>query len=178
MAEGLKPQAQAFDTERLSVRHWQSVLSVPGTRAWLEGALAHILTPRVLDHLPPSLKLDPGHLGSWIDARANESDVLLVRLRDDGPLIGMVFLAVDPEGMDARNVHIGYLLAEDAWGKGYATELLVGLVGAMRRVAGITLLGGVGKGNPASARVLEKAGFTPDPERSDHETDYYIHQIA
>ena len=78
---------------------------------------------------------------------------------------------------DEKRCHIGYLLAEPTWGKGYATELVTGLVEALRSEAPMTLLGGVDTKNPASARVLEKAGFRLSAELSDDETSIFALEL-
>ncbi|GAA5513865.1 hypothetical protein Dcar01_02613 [Deinococcus carri] len=63
---------------------------------------------------------------------------------------------------DARgDLEIGYGLNPEVWGRGYATEAVGALVGALlarpdvRRVTAQTATT-----NPASGRVLEKLGFT------------------
>ena len=57
-------------------------------------------------------------------------------------------------------VEVGYWYGPPCWGRGYATEALAG---AMRRAAGEWGLRALSSGhfvdNPASGRVLEKAGF-------------------
>jgi ribosomal-protein-alanine N-acetyltransferase len=57
-------------------------------------------------------------------------------------------------------------------GKGYASELLVGLVLHVPKT-GLRLLGGVGRENPASAQVLRKTGFHVVQELSDTETEMF-----
>jgi RimJ/RimL family protein N-acetyltransferase len=55
---------------------------------------------------------------------------------------------------------LGYILGRSFWGQGYATEAVSAMVGMARSLG----LGGLQAysfvENPASARVLEKAGFT------------------
>ena len=133
---------EGFETERLCVLRW------PAHRP--SGPLGAILTPAVVAHLPPGLqKMDPEQ---WIADQTAQGDVYAVEA--GGVLIGLLLLA-QPDA-----VHVGYLLAEAAWGKGYASELLRGLVVALRPLAPMELHAGVEIGNPASARVLEKAGFS------------------
>ena len=64
-------------------------------------------------------------------------------------------------------MEIGYTLARDAWGRGYATEAAMALVEHAR-----TALSGragrcatVDPANAASRHVLEKVGMTADGER-------------
>lgn len=55
---------------------------------------------------------------------------------------------------------IGYWLGEPHWGQGYAGEAVAGLVAAVRDIPGFGMIDArVLDTNPASVRVLEKAGF-------------------
>lgn len=146
--------APAFETPRLQVARWTDLIGDAPRRAGLAGELRFLLTPKVTAHLPPSLQA--GDIDAWIDERDAESEVYVVRRRDDGALVGLLILA---RGDGSDPVHVGYLLAEAAWGRGYATELVQGLVAALARTGPVDLRAGVEAGNPASARVLEKAGF-------------------
>ena len=76
-----------------------------------------------------------------------------------GELIGSAGL-----GADGDNVEVGYWIARRHWGQGYATDALLAVldVAAMlghRRVVACHFLD-----NPASGRVLEKAGFIASGE--------------
>jgi RimJ/RimL family protein N-acetyltransferase len=60
-----------------------------------------------------------------------------------------------------RSAEIGYWLGEPFWGRGIATEVLRALTDyAWATFDIIRLEAGVFSWNPASARVLEKAGYT------------------
>jgi len=171
-------QITSFSTDRYTVRPWRSALSDPAARADLETALARILTPEVLAHLPPSLTLGPGdRVADWIDAREAESDVLTVTTARDGELIGLVILAQDPDAA-LPTVHLGYLFAKSVWGRGAASEVVTGLVQSLRASASIRLIGGVDPANPASTRVLEKAGFARDPALSSEDSTIYTKDLA
>ena len=125
-------QITSFSTDRYTVRPWRSALSDPAARADLETALARILTPEVLAHLPPSLTLGPGDR----------------------------------------------LFAKSVWGRGAASEVVTGLVQSLRASASIRLIGGVDPANPASTRVLEKAGFARDPALSSEDSTIYTKDLA
>jgi [ribosomal protein S5]-alanine N-acetyltransferase len=57
-------------------------------------------------------------------------------------------------------VSIGYSVLPEFQGRGYATELVVGLVGwALRQPGVVRVLAETEWANPASVRVLQKAGF-------------------
>ena len=162
------PLFQQFETERLSVRHWGYIIAVPEARRSLFTLLPELLTPEVIAHPPPFFDLTDQNIDQWIDARDAESDIYLIREIGTDALIGLMFLTL-PFNND---FHLGYLLGQSAWGKGYASELLAGLVLHVPKT-GFRLLGGVGRENPASAHVLRKTGFQLVPELSDTETEMF-----
>ena len=104
----------------------------------------------------------------WIDVRDAEFDIYLIREIGAYAIIGLMFLT-PPFNND---IHLGYLFGQGAWGKGYASELLTGLVLHVPKT-GFRLLGGVGRENLASAHVLRKTGFQIVPELSDTETEMF-----
>jgi len=62
--------------------------------------------------------------------------------------------------VEGKRPEIGYWLGEPHWGQGYAAEALTGLLAAVRDLPGFALIQArVLQSNPASIRVLEKAGF-------------------
>jgi RimJ/RimL family protein N-acetyltransferase len=64
-----------------------------------------------------------------------------------------------PPGEDGR-VTIGYGMVESAWGRGYGTEAVAGLIEVCRRHGGVTAVDAdTDLDNIASQRVLEKNGF-------------------
>ena len=82
----------------------------------------------------------------------------LIISRADGQLLGGTGL-----GFEAPHQAVtGYVLARDAWGKGYATEALAAVIDVARR-AGVTVLSAVcHPDHGPSRRVLEKCGFIRD----------------
>ena len=82
---------------------------------------------------------------------------LLILSKDDGRLLGATGLSFDGSGAATT----GYVLATDAWGKGYATEALHAMVDLARSL-GLSTLGAFCHPDHApSIRVLEKCGFRP-----------------
>ena len=134
-----------------------------------------VLSGKVLAPLPPHFSdglatTDPI---SWVEARLKEGHLLALFDEAYVRLCGYLFLFETLED-EQRVVHIGYLFGENYWGQGLATELLLGLVGHCLETSGIDrLAAGVEFGNSASARVLEKAGFSLDAAQSDAETSLY-----
>ncbi|NOD32988.1 MULTISPECIES: GNAT family N-acetyltransferase [unclassified Ruegeria] len=167
-----------FSTPRLLVNHWTEELQVPLLRQKLESELSTLLTPNVLKCLPPSMQLQDRDISHWIDARCVESDVLVVRQRQDGHLIGLTILATELSLNAVPNIHLGYLIAENAWGNGYASELLDGLIAALTPGPVTRLVAGVGRDNPASTRVLQKSGFVLLCENAPADTEMYVCQTG
>lgn len=74
-----------------------------------------------------------------------------------GPLLGSIS-AFRPKRDAAWEV--GYMFGKPYWGQGYASEALNGLIGwAEDDLGATTLTAGHFEDNPASGRVLAKAGF-------------------
>jgi ribosomal-protein-alanine N-acetyltransferase len=79
----------------------------------------------------------------------------LIESRGDGRLLGSTGLAFEtPE-----RATTGYVLAADAWGRGYATEALMAMVELSRQLGLCRLQALSHTEHRASQRVLEKSGF-------------------
>ncbi len=117
-------------------------------------------------------------VSNWIEELSKESDVYLVNMGQSETLIGLLILVDEPQIEAALKVHIGYLLSQAAWGKGYASELLAGLLKETRKNAPMTLIGGVARGNEASAHILRKLGFLSEPNLSDDDTEVFTATVA
>ncbi len=74
----------------------------------------------------------------WIAERDKEGTTLLVIEKSTNEAVGLVILIeVDSENAgEGIEVRLGYLLAESAWGKGLATDLL-GLLGHRHQLLGL-----------------------------------------
>ncbi len=161
---------RGFDTDRLIVRDWSAARADPVARRALADGLRAILTPPVLRHLPEPVQLAPDDpdLSAWMEARAAGASVGTIAERDStggaARLIGLVFVMTRPEPEKGTERRIGYLLGEAAWGRGLATELVRGLAAALHREGIHLLRAGVAVQNPASMRVLQKAGFVREVE--------------
>lgn len=82
----------------------------------------------------------------------------LIISRTDGQLLGST-------GLGFQSPHeavTGYVLAKEAWGKGYATEALAAMIQVAARI-GVTRLSALcHPAHDPSRRVLEKCGFVRD----------------
>jgi RimJ/RimL family protein N-acetyltransferase len=124
----------------------------------LVNTVLRLLTPAVVKPLPNDWQgiTTANKALEWLRLRLAECELQAIALRSSAEVIGFVF--VYHQGDDEH--HIGYLLGEAFWGRGYASEVLLGLVEYYRAgLTDCTLLAGVEAGNGASIRVLEKCGF-------------------
>ncbi len=70
--------------------------------------------------------------------------------------------SVGAHGLSDGRCEVGYWVGRAHWGLGYASEALQALIAHVwRRCGGVTFSAGHFCDNPASRRVLEKAGFRP-----------------
>lgn len=96
-------------------------------------------------------------MGEFIAAwETGERYPWVIRALDDDRLIGMIELRVQEFKAD-----LGYVFARAEWGKGFATEALRAVVDAAFTDPAVYRVWAVcDLENPASARVMEKAGMT------------------
>jgi [ribosomal protein S5]-alanine N-acetyltransferase len=91
--------------------------------------------------------------GEWT---RSPSGPFLIESRDRDALLGATGLVFETP----FRAQTGYVLATDAWGRGYATEALGAIVTLARRLAVRRLYALCHHQHRASARVLEKCGFS------------------
>ncbi|MEM7206414.1 MAG: GNAT family N-acetyltransferase [Pseudomonadota bacterium] len=159
----------SFKTSGLNVVELENDISF-SERATLLERIPKILTPAVVENLPPYFHgVDSVELAdAWLTQMLSESRLLLV-YSIAHKLIGFLFVHVESD----NEVHIGYLLAEEYWGKGLASELLQGFIEVVSKdQLWKTLVGGVDKANVASARLLKKHGFIEQQRCSGGATTY------
>jgi [ribosomal protein S5]-alanine N-acetyltransferase len=82
----------------------------------------------------------------------------LIRSRSDRRLLGGTGFGFE----GPQQAGTGYVLATDAWGKGYATEALGAVIDVARRIGVARLYALCHPQHRASWRVLEKCGFVRD----------------
>ena len=149
-------------TPRLVVANWHQLANRFGLD--LAGTVDHILTPTTTAELPPVWQgtYDHERARAWIDDRDRESPTLLALERRTAEAVGLLILFESRSiSRDERaDVRVGYVIAEPAWGQGFATEIIRALVtwGQSQPTIG-SMSAGVTEGNHASERVLLKNGF-------------------
>jgi RimJ/RimL family protein N-acetyltransferase len=157
-----------ISTERLLLRRW-----VQSDRV----AFAEMnADPRVMEHFPSVLT------GAESDAMVNRIEshferhgfgLWAVEVRDRSPFIGYVGLAIPSfEAHFTPCVEVGWRLASEFWGRGYATEGARAVVAfgfgplALNEIVSFTV-----PENERSRRVMERLNMTHDPlEDFEHPT--------
>jgi len=96
---------------------------------------------------------------SWVNIMLKQDPLLVFVIDIDGELAGVVGLTMRAD-VYRKAPLIGYWLGEAYWGRGIMTEAVKLVVKYAFTNLGITRLqAGIFSTNPASMRVLEKAGF-------------------
>ena len=175
-------KACAFETGRLLVKEWHSFSPSDWQEQELASVIVAILTEPVTHALPASWQgsYTEERANEWIIERDSEGATLLVIEKLSGRAIGLMILFEMQANVsrDMTDVRLGYLLSEDAWGKGFATELVSGFVNWCRGQSSImSIAGGVERDNQASIRVLEKTGFQLVPNSVEMGQDELFYQL-
>ena len=124
-------------------------------------AIGHEAVVRMLAKAPWPYRLADAEAFLSRPRSASEAFFLILSHEGDYPRpIGGIGLAPDEEGHE-----LGYWLAPEAWGRGYATEAGRAVVAIARHALGLERIhSGHFVDNPASGRVLRKLGFRPTGE--------------
>jgi [ribosomal protein S5]-alanine N-acetyltransferase len=94
---------------------------------------------------------------TWI-AKARPGQDFAIVLRETDEVIGGITIEVSEQH---RRASLGYWCGVDYWGRGYATEAVSAVIGYGFRKSALNRVHAECHGdNPASRRVLEKAGMT------------------
>lgn len=99
------------------------------------------------------------HARDWIAFTMEQDPVSCFAIATDEGVIGGIGLELQQD-VHLRTAELGYWLAEEHWGRGIATRAVRAFTDdAFDRFDLIRVYATVFETNPASARVLEKAGF-------------------
>ncbi len=122
----------------------------------------------------PEVHRMTGRVPARQPALSAEGFVLIMQARErvSGDCVRVIERIADGEPLGLIGLHpaaggaheLGYWLARDAWGRGYATEAGEAMLEAFESKGGGALVAGHYTDNPASGRVLEKLGFSPTGE--------------
>jgi [ribosomal protein S5]-alanine N-acetyltransferase len=112
----------------------------------------------------------PGAALAWIRQKHSREEAGLEHqwaiTRPNGEFMGSIGIATRPE---TSTGHIGYWIGHDHWNRGYATEAARAVMEYGFGALGLARIEAMCfPGNPASARVLEKAGLVFEERREAH----------
>ena len=145
-------------TERLRLREF--------ARGDWRAVLEYQRDPRYLRYYPWTDRTEDdarsfvGMVMEWQREQPRQRFQLAIVLRSDNRLIGNCGIRRNPE--NDSEADIGYELAPDCWGQGYATEAAAAIVQfgfnvlALQRIRSWCIAD-----NSASGRVMERLGFRP-----------------
>jgi RimJ/RimL family protein N-acetyltransferase len=154
-----------FRTQRLILRQWRDTD--------LEPFAALNADPEVMRHFPaPLAPAESDALADWARAGLSQRGwgLWAVEVAGGASFIGFVGLAVPRfEAAFTPAVEVGWRLAREHWGRGYATEgARAALAVAFERLNLDEIVSFTTVGNDRSRRVMERLGMTRDP-RDDFE---------
>ena len=143
---------------QIDIGPWQ----IRNYRAGDEEALARNADNRnvsrnMRDAFPYPYRLSDAH--NWIGFATNQSPQTNFAIAADGEVIGGIGLVLQSD-VNRRSAEIGYWLGEPHWGQGIATAALQAMTEwAFAEFDLVRIYAEVFEWNPASGRVLEKAGY-------------------
>jgi [ribosomal protein S5]-alanine N-acetyltransferase len=144
-----------LETERLSLRKWTGA----DCEALFEIMRAEAVARHIGDGKPFTIQKTKDFL-IWVKnyEQANGFCRWKVVERSSGKTIGSCGFAVL---LETGKIDLGYLLAQAAWGKGYATEIAAATIDyGFKKLGFREIIAMTDKENSASQKVLEKIGFT------------------
>jgi ribosomal-protein-alanine N-acetyltransferase len=155
-----------IETERLVLRPWReadrppyrAMMADPEVGYWLGGTRSGEEADAQIDRFEAQLA-------------ARGLGFLAMERRSDGAFLGAAgLLALTPENPLAPGVEIGWRLARDAWGAGYATEAARALLAdGFDRLGLAEIVAFTTRTNARSRAVMERLGFARHAERDfDH----------
>jgi ribosomal-protein-alanine N-acetyltransferase len=109
------------------------------------------------DRFPHPYTMDDARF--WIEQASKEEPETNFALAVDGAAVGGIGLILQPD-IYRRSAEIGYWVGEEFWGRGIVSEAVRTITGwAFDSFDICRIYAAVFEWNPASMRVLEKAGF-------------------
>ena len=109
------------------------------------------------DRFPHPYTLEDAH--HWIEFAAAESPQLSFAITVNNEAVGGIGLSLGQD-IERRSAEIGYWLGEEFWGRGIVTEAVQAVTEyGFTKFDLCRIWASVFAWNPASGRVLEKAGF-------------------
>ena len=87
-------------------------------------------------------------------------NILVFPFIENGSGVVVGFITLNNIEEDAKEIEIGYFLGSTYWGRGYAGEIVQGLVALLTKQGWRKINASLYSGNTASEKLLQKCGFT------------------
>lgn len=139
---------------RAALRSWRS----EDAASLAAHANNRLIWRNVRDHFPHPYTLN--HAREYLVGLLTEDPERCFAIDVEGVAVGSIGLKLGSD-INRRCAEIGYWLSQEHWGKGIISEAIEQVVGyGFRELDLIRIYAEVFEWNPASAKVLEKAGFS------------------
>lgn len=111
-------------------------------------------------------------LNEWINTANDELGVLCATDKTTKAFIGWFMLRITT----TKYPELGFMLAKNKWGQGYATEVAKGILDyAFKKLPYSIIIASVDKQNIASTNVLKKIGMYPSLELKTEDQESLIY---
>ncbi|MDK2594302.1 GNAT family N-acetyltransferase [Pseudoalteromonas obscura] len=165
-----------FQTSRLDFYTCSALLENPKRAI----PTVQILTPSVVSFLPQDWQSPPQDCRAhhWLNDKLKEAEIYIAVPKQSSLNSTYIPLGMAIVHSEQYNAHLGYLIAEQAWGKGYGTELLSGVMDYLKHNTAIqTVHAGVDPSNLGSIRALEKCRFELAQASVAGKNSFYIYHF-
>ncbi|AEF56309.1 GNAT family N-acetyltransferase [Marinomonas posidonica] len=145
-----------FCSERLDIFRF------PAETPELLSAIIDVLSGDATEYLPEEwANIDSqSKADTWLKQRLSEGDLFLVSKKACNTFVGLLLIYGFEQGKKDQDVRIGYVISDEFWGKGFASELIKALISKLSKIEGVSsVIGGVVPSNIGSVKVLTKNGF-------------------
>ena len=144
-----------LETARLWLR-WPRAADAAAIHRFCSSWEVARFTPRIPHPYPPGSAERFIYAAREANASGRDLTLVLTPFKGRRDVIGSISL----ESRGADRLTLGFALAPEAWGKGFATEAARAMVKTgFELTSAIEIIANVMTENPASRRVLEKCGF-------------------
>jgi len=144
-----------LETSRLWLR-WPKASDAPAIERYCSRWEVAQYTARIPHPYPPGTAERFIFAAREGNASGRDLTLVITPVRGKREVIGAISL----EGRAQDRLTLGYALAPEAWGKGYASEAVEAMVEAgFAMTSAVEIEASVRAENPVSRRVVEKAGF-------------------
>lgn len=162
-----------LDTERLILRKFKLSDAEGMYYGWATDPESNKYLPwKLHDNIEETKEI----IQKWIDEYENGSYNWIVELKSTHEIIGSI--CVVHNNKEDLNCEVGYCYGSKYWGNGYATEALKGVINYLIKDCNYHLVEACYMSdNPASGKVMQKAGMKKDAVLRDRRINKYTQKL-